>query len=58
MSFLKQLSQQKKAREQEEKDLEKFKNLYLKMLPLVTEYDGEFLNDLENLLTKWKNKET
>lgn len=55
MSYLKQLKLQKKSREQEEKDLEKFKKLYLEMLPLVTEYDGEFLNDLESLIKKWKN---
>ena len=55
MSYLKQLQKEKEARESNEKDIEKFKELIVELEFLVNEFDGEFLNDLELLIKKWKS---
>jgi hypothetical protein len=55
MSYLKQLEQEKKAREQYEQDLERLKVYIIDLEVLTNKHDGLFLNELEELINKWKS---
>lgn len=54
MTYLQQLQAEKEAREHYERDSRKLKELILKINDMHTVYDGEFLTDLENFITKFK----
>lgn len=58
MGHLQRLVQQKKDREAYESDVDRMKVAVVQIESLVSLHDGEFLNELEELLNKWKNKET
>ena len=57
MGHLQRLVQQKKDREAYESDVDRMKVAVVQIESLVSLHDGEFLTELEELLTKWKNKE-
>lgn len=58
MGHLQRLVQQKKDREAYESDVDRMKVAVVQIESLVSLHDGEFLTELEELLIKWKNKET
>lgn len=57
MTYLKQLEIEKKTREAQERDTERLKNFIVDLEVLTNKFDGEFLNELESLINKFKNKE-
>lgn len=56
MGYLERLKIEKNAREKFDKDVERTKHAVIEIESLVSLHDGEFLNELEELLIKWKNK--
>lgn len=56
MGYYAQLKAEKEAREKFERDVERMKIAVMDIESLVSTHDGEFLNELEELLIKWKNK--
>jgi len=58
MGYLQRLMSEKEAKEKFDRDVERMKIAVVSIESLVSLHDGEFLNELENLLTKWKNKKT
>ena len=58
MGYLESLKKQQELREKFDRDVDRMKIAVVQIESLVSLHDGEFLDDLENLLTKWKNKET
>lgn len=56
MTYLKQLEAHKSAREQYEKDLQRLKELVLKINDLHSAHDGEFLTELEAFIVSFKIK--
>lgn len=56
MGYLEMLKIEKNAREKFDKDVERTKHAVVEIESLVSLHDGEFLNELEELLIKWKNK--
>lgn len=57
MGYLKRLISEKEAKEKFDRDVDRMRIAIVSIESLVSLHDGEFLDDLENLLTKWKNKE-
>ena len=58
MGYLQRLMSEKEAKERFDRDVERMKIAVVQIESLVSLHDGEFLNELEELLIKWKNKET
>lgn len=58
MGYLDRLKLEKRAKEQFDKDTERMKVAVLEIGNLVSLHDGEFLNELEILINKWKNEKT
>jgi len=58
MGYLESLKKQQELREKFENDVERMKIAVVQIESLVSLHDGEFLTELEELLSKWKNKET
>lgn len=56
MGYLQRLMSEKEAKERFDRDVERMKVAVVQIESLVSLHDGEFLNELEELLTKWKNK--
>lgn len=56
MGYLEMLKIEKNTREKFDKDVERTKHAVVEIESLVSLHDGEFLNELEELLIKWKNK--
>ena len=56
MGYLDRLKLEKRAKEQFDKDTERMKVAVLEIGNLVSLHDGEFLNELEMLINKWKNE--
>lgn len=56
MGFLERLKIEKEAKEKFDRDVERTKQAVVEIESLVSLHDGEFLNELEELLIKWKNK--
>lgn len=58
MGYLQRLMLEKEAKEKFDRDVERMKIAVVQIESLVSLHDGEFLTELEDLLSKWKNKET
>lgn len=56
MGYLQRLKSEKEAKERFDRDVERMKIAVVEIESLVSLHDGEFLNELEELLIKWKNK--
>lgn len=56
MGYLERLKIEKNAREKFDKDVERTKHAVVEIESLVSLHDGEFLNELEMLINKWKNE--
>jgi len=56
MGYLERLEIEKKTREKFDRDVERMKITIVEIESLVSLHDGEFLNELEELINKWKNK--
>ena len=57
MGYLQRLILEKEAKEKFDRDVDRMKVAVVQIESLVSLHDGEFLNELEELLNKWKNKE-
>lgn len=57
MGYLQRLILEKEAKEKFDRDVDRMKIAVVQIESLVSLHDGEFLNELEELLNKWKNKE-
>ena len=55
MGHLERLKIEKEAKEKFDKDVERTKFAVVEIESLVSLHDGEFLDELEELLIKWKN---
>jgi hypothetical protein len=58
MGYLESLKKQQELREKFDRDVDRMKIAVVQIESLVSLHDGEFLTELEELLIKWKNKET
>lgn len=56
MGYLESLKKQQELREKFDRDVDRMKIAVVQIESLVSLHDGEFLNNLEELLIKWKNK--
>lgn len=56
MGYLQRLILEKEAKEKFDRDVERMKVAVVQIESLVSLHDGEFLNELEELLNKWKEK--
>lgn len=54
MTYLKQLKEEKKIREAQERDAERLKQYVVELESLTSKFDGEFLGALEELINKFK----
>ena len=54
MTYLKQLEEEKKIREAQERDAERLKQCVVELESLTSKFDGEFLGALEELINKFK----
>ena len=54
MGYLEALKKQQEAREKFENDVERMKLAVMSIESLVSLHDGQFLNELESLIAKWK----
>ena len=56
MGYLQRLMLEKEAKEKFDRDVDRMKVAVVQIESLVSLHDGEFLNELEELLNKWKEK--